>query len=123
MSSAQTPGAARPLPAGPTIVLAAAVATLVVVVIAPFVVPVLWALLLAYVTWPLYRWLTRRWRHRAGFAAFALTIGVAAAIIAPMIAKPLILFAANSTCRDGLVNASAARTGYTAVRLSIRSAQ
>ena len=44
-------------------------------------------------------------------------------LIAPMIAKPLILFAANSTCRDGLVNASAARTGYTAVRLSIRSAQ
>ena len=86
MSSAQTPGAPRPLPPGPTIVLAATVATLVIVVIRPFVVPVLWALLLAYVTWPVYRWLMRRWRRRAGFAAFALTVGVAAAIVAPMIA-------------------------------------
>ncbi|HTY18186.1 MAG TPA: AI-2E family transporter [Myxococcota bacterium] len=47
-------------------------------VLRPFLVPVLWAGILAYVTWPLYRWMrvrTRRPRVAAAFFTAAVALG------------------------------------------------
>ena len=53
-------------------------------VLDPFIVPVVWAAILAYVTWPGYEWLLRKWRGRGVLAAFAMTTVVSAAVIAPL---------------------------------------
>jgi predicted PurR-regulated permease PerM len=55
-------------------------------VMRPFIAPLLWAAILAYVTWPLYRRLAERARHRqlaAGLFALAVTLafGVPVALV------------------------------------------
>ena len=53
-------------------------------IIAPFVVPLLWAAILAYVSWPAYAWLLR-WRDgRPTLAALSMTVLVSAAVIVPL---------------------------------------
>jgi predicted PurR-regulated permease PerM len=53
-------------------------------IIAPFVVPLLWAGILAYVSWPAYAWLLR-WRDgRPTLAALSMTVLVSAAVIVPL---------------------------------------
>ena len=53
-------------------------------VIAPFIVPVVWAAILAYVSWPAYQWLTRKLGGRALLAASLMTIAVSAAVLVPI---------------------------------------
>ena len=53
-------------------------------VLDPFIVPVIWATILAYVTWPAYEWLLGKWRGRGILAALAMTAVVSAAVIAPL---------------------------------------
>lgn len=74
----RTPGvvAARILGAG-----ALGAATLLV--LRPFVTPMLWAGILAYVTWPLYQKIAARTRHRQ-LAAAALATGVAIGLGVPV---------------------------------------
>jgi predicted PurR-regulated permease PerM len=58
---------------------------LVVLVLQPFVVPVVWAAILAYATWPAYCWLRRRFGNRRSPAALVMTLLISAAIILPII--------------------------------------
>ena len=53
-------------------------------VLAPFVVPVLWAAIFAYVSWPLFLRLERLLRSRH-LAAMFMTLFIAAAVIGPLI--------------------------------------
>ena len=53
-------------------------------VLDPFIVPVVWAAILAYVTWPGYEWLLGKCRGRGIIAALAMTTVVSAAVIAPL---------------------------------------
>jgi predicted PurR-regulated permease PerM len=65
---------------------ALALGTATVLVMRPFVTPLLWAAILAFVTWPLYQRLAERARHRelaAGLFALAVTLafGVPVALV------------------------------------------
>jgi predicted PurR-regulated permease PerM len=53
-------------------------------VLEPFIVPLLWAAILAYVTWPGYTRLLRRLRGRSTPAALLMTVLVTLAVIAPL---------------------------------------
>jgi predicted PurR-regulated permease PerM len=68
------------------IALAAFVALVVGVcglVLQPFIAPILWAAIIAYVTWPVYAWLRRRLANRAGLSAAIMTLMVGAALLVP----------------------------------------
>jgi predicted PurR-regulated permease PerM len=54
-------------------------------VLRPFLVPVIWALILAYVTWPLYERLRRALRERATIASLIMTLALAAAFVLPVL--------------------------------------
>jgi predicted PurR-regulated permease PerM len=56
---------------------------LAILVLQPFIVPVIWAVIIAYVTWPAFVRLRRMLRGRATLAATLLTIAVASAIVLP----------------------------------------
>ncbi|MCU0759382.1 MAG: AI-2E family transporter [Steroidobacteraceae bacterium] len=53
-------------------------------VLQPFIVPVIWAVILAYVTWPAHERLVRLFRGQRGPAALVMTILLAALIVAPI---------------------------------------
>ncbi|MBS0581349.1 MAG: AI-2E family transporter [Proteobacteria bacterium] len=53
-------------------------------IVAPFIVPVVWAAILAYVSWPAYEWLTRRLGGRALLAGTLMTLAVSLAVIVPI---------------------------------------
>jgi predicted PurR-regulated permease PerM len=90
--------AARPLPEGISLtqtdrfyprvfglVVAALLAVALVSILKPFVGPILWALLLAFLLHPVNVRFRRRFRvqRRRGAAAFLMTVGVALAIVLP----------------------------------------
>jgi predicted PurR-regulated permease PerM len=54
-------------------------------VLQPFIVPLIWGGILAYVSWPLNQRLLRLTGQRAGLAALCTTLVVTAAIIVPLI--------------------------------------
>ena len=54
-------------------------------VLEPFIVPIVWAGILAYVSWPAYEWLIRVFRGRSVIAALVMTLAVTAAVIAPLV--------------------------------------
>jgi predicted PurR-regulated permease PerM len=54
-------------------------------VLKPFLVPVIWALILAYVTWPLYVRLRRVLRERVTLSALLMTLALTAAFIVPVL--------------------------------------
>lgn len=54
-------------------------------VLSPFLASLAWAGILAYVTWPLHQWLCRRLPGRDRLAALLMTLGVAAALLLPML--------------------------------------
>lgn len=58
---------------------------LVVEVLQPFVVPLLWAAILAYATWPAFEWLRLCFAGRATPAALIMTLLISAAIILPIV--------------------------------------
>ena len=53
-------------------------------VLEPFIVPLVWAAILAFVSWPAYLWLLRALRGRGIIAAVIMTTVVSAAVIAPL---------------------------------------
>lgn len=64
---------------------------LTVVVIQPFLIPVIWAAILAYVAWPLHVRLMRLTRRRASIAALLTTLLLTIAIILPILWLVLLL--------------------------------
>ncbi len=50
-----------------------------------FLVPVAWALILAYTTWPIYTWVQRRLHGRGPARALVMTLLLTAAIVVPML--------------------------------------
>src|SRR5437660_5053366 len=64
--------------------LLAAVVLLGFRVMDPFIVPLVWAGILAFVSWPAYRWLRDKCRGHTTVAALLMTGAVTAAVIAPL---------------------------------------
>lgn len=60
-------------------------------VMQPFVVPLIWGAILAYVSWPLNQRFLRLLRGRAGLAAFLTTMIVTLAIVVPLVWLILLL--------------------------------
>jgi len=54
-------------------------------VLQPFIVPLIWGAILAYVSWPLQQRLERMLRKRAGLAALLTTLIVTLAIVVPLV--------------------------------------
>jgi predicted PurR-regulated permease PerM len=54
-------------------------------VLSPFLAALAWAAILAYVTWPLHQWLSRRLSGRDSLAALLMTLGVAATLLLPLV--------------------------------------
>jgi predicted PurR-regulated permease PerM len=50
----------------------------------PFVVPLVWAAILAFVSWPAYEWLLRACRGRSVLASLLMTTVVSLAVIVPL---------------------------------------
>ncbi len=55
------------------------------VVLRPFLVPVIWALILAYVTWPLYVRLRRAMRAQVTLSALTMTLLLSVAFVVPVV--------------------------------------
>jgi len=53
-------------------------------VLDPFIVPLVWAGILAFVSWPAYRWLRDKCRGHTTVAAVLMTIAMTAAVVAPL---------------------------------------
>ncbi len=51
------------------------------VVVGPFLIPLAWGAILAYVIWPLYRWLSRSLRWNSSLCALILTASLALVLI------------------------------------------
>jgi predicted PurR-regulated permease PerM len=67
-----------------TAVLLAGLVLLGARVLAPFIVPIVWAAILAYVSWPAYEWLLRRLNGRVLPAALLMTTAVSLAVLVPI---------------------------------------
>jgi predicted PurR-regulated permease PerM len=67
-----------------TAVLLAGIVLLGFRVMEPFIVPVVWACILAFVTWPVYQWLLRACRGRSVLAALLMTTAVSLAVVIPL---------------------------------------
>lgn len=64
--------------------LLACLIALGIVVLHLFLIPVAWALIIAYVTWPAYAWLRTRLGGRGGVSALLMTAFLALAFVIPM---------------------------------------
>ncbi len=60
-------------------------------VLAPFIAPFAWAAVLAYVTWPAYRWLRKQTAGRGTLAAALMTLATAAVLVLPFAWTALVL--------------------------------
>ena len=60
-------------------------------VLRPFIVPLIWGGILAYVSWPLNQWFLRMVGGRAGLAALLTTLLVTVALIVPLVWLVLLL--------------------------------
>ncbi len=67
-----------------TVALLAMLVVLGFQVLDPFIVPIVWAAILAYVSWPAYQWLVRAFRGRTIIASLIMTVAITAAVIAPL---------------------------------------
>jgi len=70
------------------LIVAALLAGLIVLafeVLKPFIVPVIWAVILAHVTWPLYRRVLHAMKQRRAPAALLMTVAVTLALVVPAI--------------------------------------
>jgi predicted PurR-regulated permease PerM len=75
------PGVRRLLLAAAAVALALAC----LLVIWPFVAPILWAVILAYVSWPLYRWLRTLLRGVNSAAALLMTVIIGCLVVLPVL--------------------------------------
>jgi predicted PurR-regulated permease PerM len=60
-------------------------------VLEPFIVPFVWAGILAFVTWPWYAWLLRRCRGRRTLAAFLMANVIGLAVLVPLVWLAVVL--------------------------------
>jgi predicted PurR-regulated permease PerM len=67
-----------------TLVLLAGLVLLGFRVMDPFIVPLVWAAILGFVSWPAYAWLLRKLRGRGIVAALIMTLLVSLAVIVPL---------------------------------------
>ena len=67
-----------------TVVVLAGLVLLGFNIMDPFIVPLLWAGILAFVSWPAYEWLLRVLHGRAILAALLMTTAVSLAVIVPL---------------------------------------
>src|SRR6185437_1328017 len=67
-----------------TAVMLAALVVLGFQVLDPFIVPMVWAAILAYVSWPVYQWFVRVLGGRKTIASLVMTIIMTAAVIVPL---------------------------------------
>jgi predicted PurR-regulated permease PerM len=67
-----------------TVVVLAGLVLLGFRVMEPFIVPLLWAGILAFVSWPAYEWMLRLVRGRGVLAALIMTTAVSVAVVAPL---------------------------------------
>jgi predicted PurR-regulated permease PerM len=74
-----------------TIVLLAGLVLLGFRIMDPFIVPLVWAGILAFVTWPGYEWLRVRCGGRSTLAALLMTLVVTAAVVAPLVWLAVVL--------------------------------
>jgi predicted PurR-regulated permease PerM len=65
--------------------LLAGLALLTFEVLKPFIVPLIWAVILAHVTWPVYRRLLALCQQRHTLAALVMSLAVSAAIVLPFV--------------------------------------
>ncbi|AZN38061.1 AI-2E family transporter [Iodobacter ciconiae] len=70
------------------------------VVLTPFVIPMLWAGILAFSTWPLYLFLLKKTGERATASALMLTLLMSALVVFPVIWLLLLLRAESSPLID-----------------------
>src|SRR5436190_1421831 len=69
----------------------------------PFIVPLVWAGILAFVSWPAYRWLRDKCRGHTTVAALLMTGAVTAAVIAPLAWLAVVLrVELVHTCREAV---------------------
>ena len=64
---------------------------LALAVLRPFLVPVAWAAILAYATWPLFRRVERALRGRTAWAALAMTVLMVLVVVGPAVTVSLAL--------------------------------
>jgi predicted PurR-regulated permease PerM len=74
-----------------TVVLLAGLVLLGFRIMDPFIVPLVWAGILAFVTWPGFEWLRRRCGGRNTLAAIVMTLAVTAAVVAPLVWLAVVL--------------------------------
>src|ERR1700683_5057539 len=74
-----------------TVVLLAGLVLLGFRVLSPFIVPIVWAAILAYVSWPAYSWLLHKLGGRAPLPALLMPLLVSAAVIVPIAWLALVL--------------------------------
>src|SRR5581483_6240954 len=67
-----------------TVVLLAILVILGFQILDPFIVPIVWAAILAYVSWPGYQWLVRVFRGRTTIASLLMTFVITTAVIVPL---------------------------------------
>ena len=67
-----------------TVVLLAVLVILGWQVLDPFIVPIVWAAILGYVSWPAYQWLVRLLGGRTVIASLIMTLIITAAVIVPL---------------------------------------
>lgn len=72
-------------------VLLGGLAVLCVLILRPFLSSILWAAILAYVTWPLYRRLHAALGHRTNIAALLMTFLMSALAVVPLLGVLLLL--------------------------------
>lgn len=60
-------------------------------VLQSFLSPILWAVVLAYITWPAYGWLHRAWGYRPQLAALAMTMLLSSLVVIPFVWGTVIL--------------------------------
>lgn len=72
------------------------------VVLRPFLVPIAWAAILAYATWPLYVRIEAGVRGRTGFSALVMTVLVVLVVVVPTVLVSLALVAELQSAFAGL---------------------
>lgn len=85
MAVIDRPLASLKLRRGLLAVLLGALAWLCIVVLRPFITPIAWAAIIAYVSWPAYRRVERLCRHRPAASALVMTTLVTVVIVAPLL--------------------------------------
>ncbi len=98
-----------PLTASQRFVALASLAVLLLgayVVVRPFLVPILWAAILAYATWPLFRLLERYFPRPRMVTSLAMTLAVILLLFGPAVLISLSLSEEIATALDALRNLS-----------------